>query len=221
MNITHCAWCRGIRNFYWGCGELWELGNHLRERMIFKQKNIKGVGEANMQDRTTFRVNFEIGEDIPSSDDGTNVYWKLSPIENPSDFFVKLSLPKDCGCGVIIEFATNNSVSEERIKDLCIGLKLLILDHLGEEFNRSQQFRSIFIFPSKNVVDSTPVIRLAITFRRHISVDSFLEMMHLPYRLNEIVSHFSGEISSNMNIIEMFDKTSIPLDNFFRLTVNT
>jgi hypothetical protein len=199
---------------------LWELGNHLRERLIFKAKNIKSVGETKSNDKTSLRVNFEIGEDVPPSDEGTNIYWKMTEIGDPPEYFWRLGLPRDCGCGIVFDFLMNENATEEEAKTMCVTLKLIIMNHFGDELNRSQQFRGLFIFPSKNIIDSVNVIRIAFVFRRQISVDSFLHMMHIPYHIHDIVNHFSGEITTNVNIVDMFDKTTVPMDSFFRSTVH-
>lgn len=195
------------------------MGNLLRERMLFKQKHTKTI-ESSSKSKTAMRFNLEIGEENPQSDEGSNIYWKLSALENPNDYFGKLGLPRDSGCGIIIDFTLTDNITDEEITSMCTAMKILIMEHFGNDLQRSLQFKGLFLFPSKCTVDDSSIVRCALLFRRQISVDNFLQMMHIPYTLTDMLYHVSGEITTNMTISDIFDRSTVPFDNYFKLTVS-
>lgn len=220
---------RLFRKFYWSCGEIWNIGTHLRERMIFRAKTVKNVEQVDHTQTSSYRATLLIGETEQTLiEEGSNIYWKLSGLENPAEYFHQLCLPRDSGCGIVIDLAqtsldnSNNEIEsfEDEIKKCCLHIKQQVLHHIGEELNRSLQFRGLFVFPAKNLVDDRPVVRIAFLFRKQISVDNFLAMMHIPYCLTDIIKHFTGEIAMNSHIANILKKTTASFDNYFHLNAS-
>jgi hypothetical protein len=173
-------------------------------------------------------------------EEGTNIYWKFSRVENLPTYLSSLSLPKDIGSGIVIDLTrnlqnTSGSVnpsspnvgtseaddpqSEAYLTKTCLMLKHFLLHHLGSELQRSPHFRGIFIFPTINDVDQMKVIRICFGFKRTISLDNYLKMIGVPYGTDDIVNHCYGEISCNTHIIEIFENAYTAFDTFFFLNV--
>lgn len=86
------------------------------------------------------------------------------------------------------------------------------MDHFGEELKASQHFRGLFVFPTKNEADGASVLRLALAYRRAISIDSFLSMLGIPYSLMDTVNHFYGEIATSVHILDVVEAVTSSLD---------
>ena len=95
---------------------------------------------------------------------------------------------------------------------MCALIKKEIMDHFGEELKASQHFRGLFVLPTKNETDGAPVLRLALAYRRAISIDSFFTMLGIPYSLMDTVNHFYGEISTSVHILDVVEAVTSSLD---------
>ena len=68
------------------------------------------------------------------------------------------------------------------------------------------------MLPTKNETDGAPVLRLALAYRRAISIDSFFTMLGIPYSLMDTVNHFYGEISTSVHILDVVEAVTSSLD---------
>lgn len=177
-----------------------------------------------VRNRTSLRVSAKIGQDRGGSDlDGTNISWKLSRIDHPIEYLKAQKLPKDCGGAIVMDFLLQSDADPQLVKRVAFQVKQCILHHYNEEFSKNAYFRGIYCFPAVNTTDNAEVLRLAIAFKRQISVDSYLESCLIPYCLHDIFFHFSGEITSSVHISDMFEnqgRHATGFDHYFYGTVS-
>lgn len=129
LKTKYTIWA-GIRHVYSFSSYIWEAGMHLRERLVFKQQHIKPIEEVNLSSKTALRMNCEIGSVPTNGTDGTNIYWKMSKIDNPLKYLLAMGIPKDCGTTVVFDFtydpdATNAQVACALPCDLFTSTSLL------------------------------------------------------------------------------------------------
>jgi hypothetical protein len=228
---------RGIRELYQTSYYLWDIGLHLRERLVFKQPAIPSLEEVDLKPKTSFRVSCQIGTasgGAGGAEEGTNIYWKFSRVENLPNHLASLLLPKDIGSGVVIDLTRRlvlegqgqggqgeegSPEQEAYLAKTCSMIKQAILHHFGDELQRTPHFRGVFVFPTTNETDQMKVIRICLGFKRTISVDSFLKMAGVPYGTDDLIGHCYGEISSNLHLTEIVENLYTAFDTSFFLNV--
>ena len=114
LQTKYSLWA-SIRHIYSFSSYIWEAGMHLRERLVFKQQHIKPVEEIDFSKKTALRMNCEIGSVPTNGTDGTNIYWKMSKIDNPLKYLLSLGIPKDCGATVIFDFTYNPDATNAQV----------------------------------------------------------------------------------------------------------
>lgn len=211
LRAKYMTWA-SIRHFYNFSSYIWEAGMHLRERLVFKQQHIKPLEEVDISNKTALRVNCEIGAVPQNGTDGTNIYWKMSGIDEPLKYLLSMGIPKDCGFTVVFDFTYNPDATHQEVVAVCALIKKEIMDHFGDELRASVHFRGLFVFPIKNETDDAPVLRLALAYRRAISVDAFFTMLGIPYSLMDTVNHFYGEIATSVHILDIVETMTSSLD---------
>lgn len=217
---------RGIRYFYKTSYYLWDIGLHLRERLVFKQQCIPSIEDVDTKLKTSFRVNCVIGTPTSNgTEDGTNIFWKFNRLENLPNYLTSLGLPKDIGSGIVIDLTRDiqeesTPEMQEYIAKTCIMIKHMILHNFGDELQSTPHFRGLFVFPTINETDQMKVIRICLGFKRTVSIDSYMKMMGIPYGTDDIINHCYGEISSNMHIVDIVENLYSSFDTSFYLTVS-
>ena len=211
LRSKYMIWA-GIRNLYNFSAYVWESGMHLRDRLVFKQQHVKPLEEVNLSKKTALKLTCEIGNIPQNGADGTNIYWKLSKIDHAIKYLLKVGIPKDCGTTIVLDFTYIPDTPHAEVVAVCALIKKEFMDHFGDEFRASQHFRGLFVFPSKNEADETPVLRVALAFRRAVSIDSFFTMLGIPYSLMDTVNHFYGEIATSVHILDIIETTTASLD---------
>lgn len=204
---------------------LWDIGLHIRERLIFKQPSIPSIDEVDMKPKSSIRLSCQVGTPT-GTEDGTNIYWKFSKVENLPNYLASLSLPKDIGSGIVIDLSRrldeeDNVENEAYLTKTCMMIKTAILHHYGDELQRTPHFRGIFIFPTINETDQMKVIRICLGFKRTISLDSYLKMVGIPYGTDDIFTHCYGEVSLNMHLMDIIENVYTAFDTSFFFNVSS
>lgn len=226
---------RGIREFYRTSYFLWDIGLHLRERSVFKQPAIPSLEEVDLKPKTSFRVSCQIGtaSGAGGTEEGTNIFWKFSRVENLPNHLASMSLPKDIGSGIVIDLTRRlyleghphgegedgSPEQDAYLAKTCSMIKLAILHHFGDEFQKTPHFRGVFVFPTTNETDQMKVIRICLGFKRTVSVDSFLKMVGVPYGTDDLIGHCYGEISSSLHLTEIVENVYTAFDTSFFFNV--
>jgi hypothetical protein len=225
ISVSRILWCllcnRTLRTFYRLSSYFWQAGMHIRERLVFKQSCIKPTEEVDLTKKTECRIGFEMGKQPMGGEDGSNMYWKLSKVDNPADYLTRLHLPKDIGCGIILDLQREDNVSESDAIKTCAMIKHEFLHHFGAELDGSQHFRGLFIFPAVNETDGRPVFRLCLAYKRAISIDNYVKMLGIPYSIDEFVNHFYGEISTNTHVLDITENCNSAFDTYMYMTVRS
>ncbi len=60
--------------------------------------------------------------------------------------------------------------------------------------------------------DGARVLRVALVYKRLLSLDGFLEQMYIPYTFLELVPECYGEIKCNVGIYELLTANAVSLD---------
>ena len=192
---------------------------HLRERLVFRQSCIKPVEEVDVTKKTDCRIELTVGNQQTGAEDGSNIYWKLTKVDNPADYLTRAGLPKDIGCGIILDLLREDNVSDTDCIRTCAMLKHELLHHFGAELEGSQHFRGLFIFPTMNETDGRPVFRVCLGYKRAISLDSYVKMLGIPYAIDEFVNHFYGEVSTSMHLLDIVESSNSSFDTYMHITV--
>lgn len=153
--------------------------------------------------KASLQIEAEIAGSQGNTDMGVGLEVKLVKVEQPEEFLIRHKLPRESGTAVIVEFmlrnACNTDTAEAAAKDLLLFLK----HHFEQELKRNVQFRGLFAFAAMSELDGARVIRLSLCYKRMVSVDAWLELMRIPYTLNDLVPDLNGEIKTSMALSEI------------------
>lgn len=187
---------------------------HFRARMIYR--DFKPMKKLETHEKITqlFSCRGKLGSvNTNSPDDGMSIDWKLSRIESPEPFFVRLDLPRECGTVFSMEMLVKSEVSESDINLAVENLKQFLRSHLDEELKNNVQYRSIFVSSGISPADGGKVIRVSLAYKRLASIDGFMEMMFMPYNFLDLITDSTGEIKSTVTLYEMLSSMHGSLDH--------
>jgi len=204
---------RNIRYYDRLCKLAFSIGYQLRVRRIFN--DLLPVNKLPPMRAT--KSNFDIAINILGSggntETGMGFEWTCQKCEHPEQFLMNHKLPRESGFAVIVEFMLKPELDEEVAEHAAQELLHFVKSHFDAELKRNPQFRGLFCFPAVSEGDGAPVLRLALCYKRAISVDSWFETMLLPYSLNDLLCGFNGLLKTNISLSDIFNKeASFTLD---------
>lgn len=103
-------------------------------------------------------------------------------------------------------------IDEETLNKTAVTLKIFLSNHFQEALQHHPLFRGLFVYGIDSDSDGAYILRIALAYKK-MSMDAFLEQIHIPFSVNELVTEIHGELSSNVHMIDLINTTSASLDH--------
>eukprot|EP01038_Epipyxis_sp_PR26KG_P013004 gene13004-17434_t len=191
--------------------KLFDFATHMNDRLLFRDFRPLAKATNDMLDISTLKMGISIGDDH-KRDFGLSASWKLLKLESPDQLLKKLKLPVDSGTTIMLDIQITSDASEELVNQCAIQLKLFLAFHFEKEFRNNRQYNGIHIMSAINDFDGSRVLRIALCYKRIVSIDGFLHHLMIPYKFNDLVTVLVGEIKSNIDIASLVKQSVKSLD---------
>ena len=184
---------------------VFSIGYQLRLRRVFE--DFKSIQNLKPQQAVKTALNFvaEITGSGGNLDTGLGFEWGAQKVEHPEAFLMNHKLPRECGFAVIFEIMLKPDVDREVAEDAAHHFLTFLKLHFDGELKKNVQFRGIFCFEAMSEGDGAHVMRIAITYKRIVSLDSWMEQLLIPYCLNDLIVGFSGSLKTNIALSDIFN----------------
>ena len=171
-----------------------------------------GKRASDLEHTSLFSVSAEVGS-MAGQDEGLHVIWKLNRLDNAQPYLTRLGLPKDCGTALYMDFQLREGVTLSDARVAAMDLKDYLTHNLSDELALNTQFRGLFINCfSVDGGGGAGVIRAAITYKRHSSLDAWLSQMLAPYAFADLFTDCSGQLTTSMSLADLLDLSYTSLD---------
>ena len=217
---------RHIRYYDRLCRLAFSIGYQLRLRRVFADFLPIAKYPPNKSVKTNIDFSVSVLGSGGNMESGMGLEWTVQKCDHPEQFLMNHKLPRESGFAVIMELILKPDLDAEQTERMSTEVLHFIKAHFDAELKRNLQFRGIFCFPATSEGDGAPVLRLAICYKRAISVDAWFETMQLPFNLNDLLCGFTGSLKTNIAMSDLFTtskESSFMLDTQLsaRLEINT
>lgn len=193
---------------------LFDLGVHLRLRMVFK--DFLPPPKVVTKDQKSFvQVSANLGPQDNSIEDGVSLAWSLTKLASSEEFLRRLKLPKDCGLAFAVDLLLRSETTPAEAKKTADAIAIYLRSHFDDELKKNVQYRGILVFPAENEGDGASVIRVAVNFKRLVSIDCFLDNIFIYHKLCDLVTDFAGDFRTSMSLSDLFLNPTLSLDAAF------
>jgi hypothetical protein len=187
---------------------LFAVGYQMRLRRVFD--DFKPISK--MSSKETMKTDLDLSVTVTGQDGnldgGMGLECSSQKVDHPEQFLMNHKLPREAGFACIIELMLKPDVSPDVAETTAHHLLSWIKNHFDGEFKKNVLFRGIFCFPAHSEGDGALVMRIALCWKRAVSLDAWMEQMLLPYILNDIVTAIQGSIKTNQAFTDIFNSTS-------------
>lgn len=207
---------RGIR--YWDrvTKLMFSIGFQIRLRRIFDDFTPVSKLSAIEASKSVADMEVEVQGSGGNIDGGLSIEWSSMRVDHPEQFLMNHKLPRESGACLILEFMVKPDASDDKVEHASHKLLSWVKSHFDKELKTNVQFRGLFCFPAHSEGDGCKVIRFAITYKRIVSLDAWMDQMLLPYSLNDLLCSLSGSFKTNLQLADVFSTTSnFQLDTIF------
>lgn len=104
---------RGVKRVTSFLGLVYDVGVHLKERMVFKDFSMMGqpVSADEIKTKATAEISVRVGDE-QDENEGTVITWKLARIEWPEGFCKKQNVPRDTGFYAAVDLLIRSEVTD-------------------------------------------------------------------------------------------------------------
>jgi len=190
----------------------YQLGVNLRERKVYKDLHGPEKADQGTKKKSLFNFEFSLGKKEVSVEDGVGVNFLFEKIGGPEEYLQSQKLPRDAGFFIKVDLMIREEAKPEDVQKAAESLKLFLSNHFVDELKKSLQFRGIYCFPTVNTSDGAKVLRVAVCYKRVMSIDSFLKDIYFPFKSSEIFHELSGEIKTSIQLVDMLTSPGYNLD---------
>ena len=207
---------------------IWDFGTFFRERLVFRsipplpESSSKTMGRRAIDVKNSLAMSLSVDVGTEGGrDDGINISWKLSRVDNVLAYLTRLGLPKDSGTSIAMDLQLREGVSPADSRIAALALKDLLTHQFSDELASNPQFRGLFVFLVTAETGGPPIIRVALTYKRHTSWDSWLAHSLTPFTLSDLLTDFSGQLSTSVTLTDISEMTYTCLDDHLFARVRT
>ena len=189
---------------------------HLRQRKVFE--DFLPVQKLSTRENEKSQINIEVdvlgqGGNV---DEGMGVEWSLNKLDNAEEYLMRQRLPRDSGFAIFADFMLRADVKSATVREATDALLHFIKHHFDSELKKNVQFRGIYVMSTKSEADGAQVIRVALSWKRIVSIDAHFEQMLIPYCLNDLLSTCTGSFKTSASFTDiMTPSVSFQLDTAF------
>lgn len=207
---------RNARKVYQLCKTCYDVSLHIKARQLFKDIAAPStIKAANLpQNKLFLQYSVICGPISNGVEEGLAATCLLTKLTNPEDHYVKLKLSKDCGLTLVIDLSTYPDAPLKDTKKTAECLTLYLRYQFDDELKKNPNFRGLFVYPALSDCDGTAVLRVAVTYKKNVTVDGFLEHMNVPFKLHELLTDLSCSLKFSSSLTELLSTVSMPLDTF-------
>lgn len=154
-------------------------------------------------------------------DGGISGTFKYTKVDTPDQILKKCRLPNDAGSTFLIDFLYHLDVTEiNQIK--CVELlRAFLMHHFEKELRNNPQFNGLYVLNDINEADNSKVLRIALSYKRIVSLDGFLEHMLLPYKIHDLIGVCLADFRTNIDLNEWVRNKVTNIDETFAGSVST
>lgn len=225
---------RWIRHLSEGSKFLFHFAGHMNDRLIFRDFPSINKCSKLLQEACTLKYSIQIGgtggnimrandedeDDEGNSSGGFSFNWKLMKMENAETLMKKVNIPTSCGSVFYMDLLFRENVTPAKQQEVGENLKKFLLQQLEKELKMNLNFTMLQCLAMKNEYDESPVIRVVLSYKKHVSIDKFLEHMLLQYKLTDLVTIFVGEVKTNIDFGQYVNNKLNSLNDVFQASVS-
>jgi len=181
-------------------GILFDVGIHLKERMVFR--DLVPAMLATMTYKSTADISVRVGDEAASEEEGTTISWRLNRVDNPEFFLVGRHFPRDCGFYISLDLMLRSEADPHEVEAAAHSLKVILMKHFDNQLKTSPFYKVMNVVPALSDIDGAKVMRVFVVFNRQFSVDNFLERIYIPFTVCDLFE-FSGEMKINQHLLDL------------------
>ena len=133
-------------------------------------------------------------------------------LTRPEDLLIEMKLPREGGTTIVFDFLLKSDVNKKDAKKTADSLNMFLRSHFDDELRKNLQYRGIFAFPAENLGDGAPVLRVALVYKKIVSLDACFEHMYIPYKFSDLCVDMSGDLKTSVTLPEILLSATISLD---------
>lgn len=217
-NAIICKWrmYRWIRYVDLVTRTMFNLAITMRHRKVFEDFLPILKLSPRENEKTQMNVEVDILGRGGNVDEGMGVEWSLTKLDDPEQYLMRQRLPRDSGFTIYMDFMLRSEVKHNDVKHTVDALSHFIKHHFDAELKRNVQFRGIYVLTTKSEADGSQVLRIAVCYKRIVSLDAHFEQMLIPYCLNDLITVCTGSLKTSASFADIMVPSAVfQLDTAF------
>ena len=189
----------------------------LRQRKVFEDFLPIQKLSSKENEKLAMQVEVDILGSGGNVDEGMGVEWSMNKLDDTEQYLMRQRLPRDAGFAVFVDFMIRADIKNLQIRKCVEELSAFLKHHYDSELKKNVQFRGIYVLSTKSESDGAQILRIAIAYKRIVSIDAHFEQMLIPYCLNDLISTCTGSFKTSASFSDIMN----PSGNFKLDTVLT
>ena len=149
-------------------------------------------------------------------DEGMGVEWGMNKLDDTEQYLMRQRLPRDAGLAIFVDFMLRSETKPNNIRDSVQSLNNFIKHHFDAELKKNVQFRGIYVLSTVSEGDGAKVLRIAVCYKRIVSLDAHFEQMLIPYCLTDLIGACTGSFKTSASFSDIMNPSNVfQLDTAF------